>query len=147
MDHFDQIFNLIIKIRNFKQSFDLKNKDTLDLLYKNEVSYIKDLTKYLKAENVNLIKISDQKLDDLFLIATEDNEFYVVYTQDKTKIVDKLVVEIAKLEKEVERSSNIVNNENFKKKAPKEKYEAELKKLSNYQEELKLKQDKLNSLK
>lgn len=147
LDHFYQIFNLIIKIRNFKQSFDLKNKDTLDLLYKNEVSYIKDLTKYLKAENVNLIKISDQKLDNLFLIATEDNEFYVVYTQDKTKIVDKLVVEIAKLEKEVERSLNIVNNENFKKKAPKEKYEAELKKLSNYQEELKLKQDKLNSLK
>ncbi|WP_027121816.1 valine--tRNA ligase [[Mycoplasma] imitans] len=144
---FDNIFNIIIKIRNFKQSFDLKNKTELDVLYKNDVSYIDDLAKYLKAENVNLIKISDQKVDDLFLIASDDNEFYVVYTQDKTKVIDKLVAEIAKLEKEVERSLNIVNNENFKNKAPKEKYEAEVKKLNNYQEELKLKQEKLNSLK
>ncbi|MDC4183794.1 valine--tRNA ligase [Mycoplasma bradburyae] len=145
--NFDNILGIVIKIRNFKQSFELKSKTELNVLYKNDVSYIEDLTKYLKTENINLIKISDQKLDDLFLIASDDNEFYVVYENDKSKIIDKLKAEIVKLQKEVERSLNIVNNENFKNKAPKEKYEAEVKKLNNYQEELKLKEDKLNSLK
>ncbi|QZX49004.1 valine--tRNA ligase [Mycoplasma sp. E35C] len=144
---FDKILSIIIKFRNFKQSFDLKPKTELNVLYKNDVAYFDDLAKYLKVENINLIKIDNHKLDGLFLIASDDNEFYVVYENDKSKIIDKLQLEINKLEKEVERSLNIVNNENFKNKAPKEKYELELNKLHNYQEELKLKKDKLNSLK
>ncbi|MDD6301750.1 MAG: valine--tRNA ligase [Bacillales bacterium] len=65
---------------------------------------------------------------------------------DKDELLNKINQEIARLEKEVARSSSMLSNQNFIQKAPQSKIDLEKTKLEKYQNELNTYLDKRNNL-
>lgn len=135
---FEIIKDILTKVRNYKANFeivkekleiviDIKDEKVFKLLKENELVY-KDL---LNLEKVEFVQ--NFKKDNYDLIVFNGFNLYILKLE-KEKDNSLLEKQLKELEKELERSRNILSNPNFLQKANPEKIELEKQKQRNYEE-------------
>src|SRR5690606_9800743 len=94
----------------------------------------------IKFLNSNELKIKEEENDKELLLLSGANVNILIA---KAELIDlkaekeMLLKQRDQLEKEIERSKNLLSNENFIKKAPKEKLDIENEKYQNYEKQYK----------
>lgn len=145
LDYTDKLFAIIAAVRNIRSEKNVAMSKKINLFL--ETSH-QGLTQYLDMHRQYLAKFTNY--ETLEIGTHKDKKDAVVVVLDDVNLViplkelinfeeekAKLKLQIAKLEKEVERSSQMLNNPQFVAKAPRQKIEAEQSKLESYQEQLK----------
>jgi len=140
------IIDLVREIRNFKATNGLAPNAKMNL-YINEPNF--DLSPYFDVlRRHGFIKEFKEDVipNTLPLINLPDGKFGLEIEIDKKALIKKLEAEIKTLEKEIERSTKMLSNPGFLKKAPPSKVAEEEEKAKHYAESLKIARDKLKSL-
>ncbi len=140
----DQLFAIISAIRNIRSeknvSMSKKIKIVLETSNQNLIDYLTNKEEYLqKFTNYEKLDI-ETKVDHNDAVVSVLNDLNIVIPLKELINVEeekvKLNQQIKKLEAEVERCTKMLNNPNFVSKAPKEKIDAEMKKLQDYTKQL-----------
>lgn len=151
----DELFELIEALRKLRADNNLKNKDLIKVQLKplNNTSALDQETlalfnRYLVIINASVMSTHDN-WSEVFNTVTTHYDVMVDAENlvDKQQELNNLQALESKLLSEISRSEGILNNKAFVEKAPTQKVELEKQKLVNYQEQLKLIQDKLANLK
>ena len=121
-------------------------KQTREIRTENDVKPSKELHVIVNGLELNdSLKSILYKMTKLLVIESSDEEtivrpltfgnvtFIMNEVVDKAAELEKINKELARLESEIARSTNMLSNERFTSKAPKEKVEEERTKLTNYQ--------------
>ena len=142
-DAFKEIEEVITRVRNLRNSYNVAPSKPLNIVLQTENQVLKTifetysnyLTKFLNSSDFRLLPSFDD--EHYVLIAGANINIFV----EKTGLIDieqeimNLNRQKEKLEKEIERSEALLNNENFTKKAPKEKLAAEEEKYTLYKKQ------------
>ncbi|QSF13798.1 valine--tRNA ligase [Mycoplasma sp. Mirounga ES2805-ORL] len=126
----DNIINITRKIREYRESNNISKKETIyfDINIQKEDWLVDSIKKLANAE----IRANSD-----YLIVCEKINIYIKEDENLKKIrIEKIQNEIKRLESEVARSRNILNNKNFMNKAPQNKIDEEKQKLNKYETEL-----------
>ena len=140
LDAMDRLISVIQKIREVKMANDLKPTAPLDVL-------IRDLdgntvpvneTQAMMLQRLAKVTWKDSLEGDLSVQTVRGGSLYIPSSQlmDVEAERIKMNAEKERLEKEVGRSRGILSNQGFLAKAPKQKIEAEQKKLEDYEKQL-----------
>ncbi|MGL4949783.1 MAG: valine--tRNA ligase, partial [Anaeroplasmataceae bacterium] len=136
------IIELITSLRNERSKANKAPSAKLNItLYSTDkaiLSMLKDNDKYLtKFLNTEELVITDKKVEgtDFVIVVLNQITMYIPTSEliNLEEVILKLESELSKLEKEVIRSKNMLSNEAFVSKAPKEKLEIEKNKLLDYE--------------
>lgn len=151
-DNFILLKDIITNIRNKRAELNIPSSKKSDLYIVSDnydmQNMMKECSQFIsilaKCENVYVYSIcefgekhhiSDNELASNYLSATYNNlSFYMPLGDlvDKNKEKEKLLNEIEKTKSEITRAENMLNNERFISKAPKEKIDEEKAKLEKY---------------
>ena len=140
LEAMDRLISVIQKIREVKMANDLKPSVQLDV-------EIRDLdgnripvneTQAMMLQRLAKVTWKDSLEGDLYVQPVRGGSVYIPSTQlmDVEAERIKMNAEKERLEKEVSRSLGILSNQGFLAKAPKQKIEAEQKKLEDYEKQL-----------
>ncbi|ASP28215.1 valyl-tRNA synthetase [Spiroplasma corruscae] len=142
IDLIENIFKTVTRIREFRADQNIKNNQALQfsinannskyIIFKNDFfEYYNFFVNKLVNSNVILDKIYSTELTSIaildYFLEIENSNFI-----DKEEVYKNLLETKSKLESEIKRSESILNNENFIKKASKEKLLLEKDKYDNY---------------
>ena len=126
--------NVIADIRSYKTNNKLNQNDKISLRITTDLNLDCDFYNILK----DFIKCDDFIIDNTAYKATSliypNFTVYVLDSFDKAQRLEKLKAELASEEFEIQRCENLLKNEKFVSKAPKEKVELEREKLKNHLE-------------
>jgi valyl-tRNA synthetase len=131
--------NIVTDIYKFAKSLRIKHNlklihpISINLITKNKIQK-HDMNEFLQVCNVVIKKIVNKKTKKEALIYSTPNcliEYFEDFASQQTQI-DKLDAQLQYLNKEIERSKNILANKNFIEKAPVEKVNEEKRKYENY---------------
>ena len=126
--------NVIADIRSYKTNNKLNQNDKISLRITTDLNLDCDFYNILK----DFIKCDDFIIDNTAYKATSliypNFIVYVLDSFDKAQRLEKLKAELASEEFEIQRCENLLKNEKFVSKAPKEKVELEREKLKNHLE-------------
>jgi len=141
LENFNIVKEIITRIRNLRAENNVqpKNKIDINIVTQNDniLEMLTDNKIYLeKFLNTNNLNITNELLfnDDVITIVLNDITLYIL----KKDIIDEeeekriLLEQKKRLESEIKRSQNMLNNKNFVDKAPKEKVDEEIAKYKNY---------------
>ncbi len=145
LDYTDKLFAIISAVRNIRSEKNVAMSKKIHLFLETEHQ---GLTQYLEKHRQYLARFTNY--ETLEIGASKDKKDAIVVVLDDVNLIiplkelinleeakAKLKLQIAKLEKEVARSSQMLNNPQFVAKAPRQKIETEQNKLESYQEQLK----------
>lgn len=125
--------NNIVPNKAIKLVISCNDDKLIDLLNLNK----KYIAKFTYAESINVISRYTPKEKGKTILFSKGELFLplsgMVNIDEEIKKIEQ---EILKLEEEITRSNNLLNNQGFISKAPKDKIEAEENKLKNYQTQL-----------
>ncbi|WP_027334058.1 valine--tRNA ligase [Mycoplasma elephantis] len=129
-NNIDIIIEIITSIRKYRQNNNISNKDIIGFDYDGVLN-----------ENIitSINKIANAKFEQNkdYLVALSLGNLYIKMDENtKTKLKNDIEAKIIFYEKEIVRSEQILNNENFISKAPREKIEIEKEKYENYKQKL-----------
>ncbi len=128
----DRIIEIIKQTREIRTENDIKPSKELNIIV--EGMELDDSLKQILYRMVKLNIIDSTNEETIVRPLSFGKVFYlmneIVDVQAELEKIDK---ELLRLEKEIERSNNMLNNEKFISKAPKEKVEEEKNKLINYE--------------
>jgi valyl-tRNA synthetase len=146
---FDLAIEAIVSLRRCKTLVDMGNK-RLERAY---IKFAKDvdfellkpfIEKLAKVDNVELVE--SKPANSVVDVSDNLESFISTDDIDLAPIIDKLNKQKAKLEKEINKLSNMLNNKNFVANAPKEVVEQNQKALDDAKEKLSKIESELNSL-
>ncbi len=150
LDGMDRLISVIQKIREVKMANDLKPGAHLDVMIRdldgNTVPV--NATQAMMLERLAKVTWQDSLSGDLSVQTVRGGSLYIPSTQlmDIEAERAKMNSEKERLEKEVARSRGILSNQGFLAKAPKQKIEAEQKKLEDYEKQLNVVLGRLSEL-
>ena len=150
LDGMDRLISVIQKIREVKMANDLKPGAHLDVMIRdldgNTVPV--NATQAMMLERLAKVTWQDSLSGDLSVQTVRGGSLYIPSTQlmDIEAERAKMNSEKERLEKEVARSRSILSNQGFLAKAPKQKIEAEQKKLEDYEKQLNVVLGRLSEL-
>ncbi|QGZ97948.1 valine--tRNA ligase [Mycoplasma sp. NEAQ87857] len=128
--YIDEIIEIVTELRKYREDNQVSKKEVLNYWSMNQLND-QTIDSITKLANANLVKNND------YLIRLQNNSIFIQLTDEMKQKNKKLLIEkIEFLNKEITRAQNILSNENFVKKAPKEKVELEKEKLDKYQKDL-----------
>lgn len=137
VEYIDTIIEIVKNLRKYREENQISKKELIYWDTDFEVSEI--------IENaINKLVIAKKEKNTDALIAINLGKIFIKINQ-KQKDLDKLRIidEIEKIKFEIRRAKNILSNENFVKKAPKNLVKTEKTKLENYESELKKYEEEL----
>ena len=131
----DLVKTIIEKIREYKVQNSLAPNHQLDIII-NTNEKIEDFSAYLiRFSFAKSLKFDNKYNGSTSNIILPKATIYIQDNIDKDAIFKKLNEEKQKLENEIKRSEQMLNNKNFIAKAPKEKVAIEEEKYKNYKEQ------------
>ena len=140
IDGMDRLISVIQKIREVKMANDLKPSAPLDVEIRDLDGNVVPVneTQALMLERLAKVTWKDALEGDLSVQTVRGGTIYIPSSQlmDVEAERTKMNAERERLEKEVARSRGILSNQGFLAKAPKQKIEAEQKKLEDYEKQL-----------
>ncbi|TNF09881.1 MAG: valine--tRNA ligase, partial [Bacillota bacterium] len=151
---FESLRDVIVKVRNLRAEHNVAPSKPLDIhlviedeIHFNEMKkqdmYFK---KFLNTNSLVIEKTLSAKEETILLVGSHI-QTYVIKSGiiDTQREVEQLLKQRQNLEQEIERSKNLLSNENFLKKAPEEKLQIEKEKYQNYLKQYDIVKDKLNA--
>ena len=139
--YIDDVITIISLIREFRSEFNISNKEKISYYFESNEE------KIIAVELINKIANSVIENNNHSPYSKNGITIYVKLTPELIRVEkSRLRKQIEKLNMEIERSKNILSNEKFIKSAPKEKIDLEKQKYENYQEELRLYNQKVEEL-
>ena len=136
----DRLISAIQKIREVKMANDLKPSAPLDVEIRDLDGNVVPVneTQAMMLERLAKVTWKDSLEGDLSVQTVRGGTIYIPSSQlmDVEAERSKMNAERERLEKEVARSRGILSNQGFLAKAPKQKIEAEQKKLEDYEKQL-----------
>lgn len=147
-NNFEIIVEMLYLIRNFRNEMKLNVNDYIEIIIflkdKKNIELIKKSIHYFQSVKSKVIKITcDLKETRGQVLVSKNFSIFVLNKNINDSSKKILMKKIEDLEFEVKRSSHILNNKSFIKKAPQAKVKLEQDKLKNYQAELQLAKQKL----
>ncbi len=140
IDGMDRLISVIQKIREVKMANDLKPSAPLDVEIRDLDGNVVPVneTQAMMLERLAKVTWKDALEGDLSVQTVRGGTIYIPSSQlmDVEAERTKMNAERERLEKEVARSRGILSNQGFLAKAPKQKIEAEQKKLEDYEKQL-----------
>ena len=140
IDGMDRLISVIQKIREVKMANDLKPSAPLDVEIRDLDGNVVPVneTQAMMLERLAKVTWKDSLEGDLSVQTVRGGTIYIPSSQlmDVEAERTKMNSERERLEKEVARSRGILSNQGFLAKAPKQKIEAEQKKLEDYEKQL-----------
>jgi valyl-tRNA synthetase len=140
IDGMDRLISVIQKIREVKMANDLKPSAPLDVEIRDLDGNVVPVneTQAMMLERLAKVTWKDSLEGDLSVQTVRGGTIYIPSSQlmDVEAERTKMNAERERLEKEVTRSRGILSNQGFLAKAPKQKIEAEQKKLEDYEKQL-----------
>ena len=140
IDGMDRLISVIQKIREVKMANDLKPSAPLDVEIRDLDGNVVPVneTQAMMLERLAKVTWKDSLEGDLSVQTVRGGTIYIPSSQlmDVEAERTKMNAERERLEKEVARSRGILSNQGFLAKAPKQKIEAEQKKLEDYEKQL-----------
>lgn len=143
----DTLIEIIKNVRELRNENDIKPSKELKMVYKLNIDLSENEAAILyKMCKVNLVETID---GETILRPISGGEIYFMMNEvvDVASEIAKIEKELISLEAEIKRSTGILSNENFIKKAPEAKVNAEKEKLEKYQTSYDTLLNKLNELK
>ena len=132
----DTLKEIIEKIRNYKAINKLAPNTKLDLYIQSKNEFLENLKEYLSRYTFSDIKFINEEVLDSTSFVLSGATIYIKGNSNKEEQKQKLLEQKQKLENEVKRSLNMLNNKNFLEKAKKEKVQLEKEKYENYKSQL-----------
>ncbi|QNM93365.1 valine--tRNA ligase [Mycoplasma sp. Pen4] len=128
--YIDLITEVVSELRKYREENKISKKESLCYSLENKVPAV-------AIETINKMTNAEYKDNNDYLVALSENNLYIEQSAE-TKETNKqlLIQKIAKVEFEIKRASQILQNPNFVAKAPADKVKAEQDKLEKYKEEL-----------
>ena len=140
LEGMDRLISVIQKIREVKMANDLKPSAHLDIVIRDLDGAAVAVNPVQAAMLERLAKVTwmDKLEGDLSVQTVRGGSLYIpsVQLMDVEAELKKMNSEKERLENEVKRSRGILSNQGFLAKAPKQKIEAEQKKLEDYEKQL-----------
>ena len=140
IDGMDRLISVIQKIREVKMANDLKPSAPLDVEIRDLDGNVVPVneTQAMMLERLAKVTWKDSLEGDLSVQTVRGGTIYIPSSQlmDVEAERTKMNAERERLEKEVAHSRGILSNQGFLAKAPKQKIEAEQKKLEDYEKQL-----------
>ena len=140
IDGMDRLISVIQKIREVKMANDLKPSAPLDVEIRDLDGNVVPVneTQAMMLERLAKVTWKDSLEGDLSVQTVRGGTIYIPSSQlmDVEAERTKMNAERERFEKEVARSRGILSNQGFLAKAPKQKIEAEQKKLEDYEKQL-----------
>lgn len=153
LKNFNNFKNIVTRTRNLRQEYDVSFKNKIDVNIvssnKDNIEFLNNYKEYIKNFlNTNELIISNELTfkEETIAIVLDEITVYI----NKSDIIDEeevrklLLEQKKKLEGEIKRSENILNNKNFLDKAPKEKVLEEKEKYEKYLKQYKKVKSELN---
>lgn len=126
-------------------SFKTNVNVNLNSINNDEITNLDFYQSYLKTQNV---VITTDLINNGLTQLTETLELrFAPLEEDQSAIIAHLEKQLNTLQFEINRATNILNNEDFVNKAPEQKVQLEKNKLINYQQQLEVIKEKLKKLK
>ena len=154
ISYFEELMETIVKVRNLRSENQVAPSKPLDIhlvieddiyyaMMMNQMVYFK---KFLNAEHLSIEKALSTKEDTILLVGSHI-QTYVVKSGiiDPEKEMMQLNKQKEQLEKEIERSKNLLSNASFLAKAPEAKLNVEKEKYQDYLKQYEMVMDKLKS--
>ncbi len=143
----DRLFNIITTVRNIRASKNVSINKKINIILEdtkgNDIAtftknYYPYLCKFLNFESLRVIETSTNEKDDAIVSVLADVTVIVPLKElvNMEEELSKLKAQRDKLLNEVARAKGMLSNPRFVEKAPKDKVEAETKKLNAYLEQL-----------
>lgn len=137
----DNALLIIEKIRTIRFDNKLSKKDVfeINLLSTNNTNLQNQLNSYqelLDFENIKLKEILNKKPTDKDIILNDFSIELLTEFSSSQNRKEELLKELEKLKSEIIRSENILNNQGFLSKAPKEKIDVEKQKYEQYKQKM-----------
>ncbi len=150
LEGMDRLISVIQKIREVKMANDLKPSAHLDIQIRDLDGNVVPVNSTQSSMLERLAKVTwkDALDGDLSVQTVRGGSLYIpsVQLMDVEAEKAKMNSEKERLENEVKRSRGILSNQGFLAKAPKQKIEAEQKKLEDYEKQLNVVLGRLNEL-
>ena len=128
---------LLNKIRKARNDFNIPNTEKIKLTYTNlNQTALNTINVILELANACLVNNNETNLDKFVIVINEHKFNLLISNLKKQEYLKKLETEINKLNNEIKRSEQILNNKEFIKKASSEKVQIEQEKYQKYQSEL-----------
>lgn len=143
----DLMIEIIKQVRELKSTNNLKPSKILKVKLNSSLKFEGIILDVLE-KNAKILIVDEIKEETI--VRTFDGgsiSFVLNEVVDKKEEISKLEKEIEKIKLEIDRARNILNNQNFISKAPKEKVDSEKNKLKSYEEQLEICIKKLAELK
>ncbi len=132
LDKINTVREIIEKIRAYKVENSLTPNHKLSLKLNSKID-LKPLEKYiLRFTFASSLEFSDSDFKEMNNIVLNNVIIYIDDNIDKKELNKKLQDQLVKIESEIKRSENLLNNQNFLSKASEEKVNLEKAKYQNY---------------
>ncbi|UWD34258.1 valine--tRNA ligase [Mesomycoplasma molare] len=139
IDYIDNVIEVVKNIRQYREKYNISKKEIIGYYISNSNFDEKSIS---MINNMCNAKVEENNVS---LLKTDNFEIYInLSIEHQNKEKERIRNEIKTIEFEIQRAENMLKNQNFISKAPKEKVENEEKKLKLYKEKLKLYKEKLN---
>lgn len=139
---FDLFEEVITKVRTLRNEYNVAPSKPLDIMLEtkdlNALKALSDIETYLiKFLNAKTLQYNQSNIEDSVLLAGAHVNIHVVKSDliDLKAEKEALLKQKETLEREIERSSGLLSNENFISKAPAQKLAIEKEKYANYQKQ------------
>ncbi|KKB26735.1 Valyl-tRNA synthetase [Mycoplasmopsis meleagridis] len=133
-------FDLVNILRKYREKNNISKKE---IIY---FSPLNKLTKYQENVIFKLANCSVKENKDFFISEKNLSLYVMINDNQKEKYIEEINKKISFTNKEILRAQNILNNENFIKKAAPKKIEEEQNKLKEYQSNLRAYQEELKKI-
>lgn len=157
LNDFDIIQNLIKGIRLRRKELNVSNNKSINIIVdvkdENSLDILKSCEKYIKSlAHIDKIDYNDSKnidINKMVQLVFEKILIYIPMTDliNKEEELKRLQNEIEKINFEIKRAENMLSNEKFVSKAPKEKIDEEKEKFEKYNNLLKSLNESLEKIK
>ncbi|WP_036451944.1 valine--tRNA ligase [Mycoplasma buteonis] len=135
--YIDDLIEIVTAIRKYREDNQISKKDVIEYCLTSEIST-------LASDTINKLAFAKETLNNDYLIALKENNLYIkISSEQKEKNKNLLLNQIEFVKSEIMRAEKMLANENFVKKAPKEKIELEQNKLNKYKSDLKQYEEEL----
>jgi valyl-tRNA synthetase len=151
---FESLRDAVVKLRNLRSEYNVAPSKPLDIhLVIEDELYFNEMTKqeiyFKKFLNTNVLVIEKElsAKNETILLVGSHIQTYVIKSGiiDTEKEIEQLNKQKQTLEQEINRSKNLLSNENFLKKAPEDKLNIEKEKYQNYLKQYEIVIEKLKA--
>jgi valyl-tRNA synthetase len=152
MKEMQLLLNVIVNVREIKNTYKMKPSENLDILLKDNngqtIKFNEEVSAML-TRMAHASAVEHLESDDVLKRSIGNVEMSIAMADliDLEEEIEKTSKEINRLKKEIKRASGMLSNPKFVEKAPAAKVEEEKKKLATYEEQLALAEKHLSEMK